>query len=111
MRNEVYISGIAAHDGQEVTLRGWLYGKRSSGKLHFLQIRDGTGVIQGVVSKKDVPEAVFEAASNVPQEASVEVRGKVARDTRSALGFELHVTDFRVLQGEAGDRKSTRLNY
>src|SRR5258708_4589744 len=102
MRNEIYIHDIAAHDGQEVTLRGWLYGKRSSGKLHFLQVRDGTGVIQCVVSKKDVPEAVFEAANGVPQEASVEVRGRVSKDPRSPRGFELHVTDFRVLQGEAG---------
>jgi asparaginyl-tRNA synthetase len=102
MRNEIYIQDIAAHEGQEVTLRGWLYGKRSSGKLQFLQIRDGTGVIQCVVSKKDVPEAVFAAATSVHQESSVEVRGKVARDPRSALGFELHVCDLRVLQGEAG---------
>jgi asparaginyl-tRNA synthetase len=102
MRNEIYIQEIAAHEGQEVTLRGWLYGKRSSGKLHFLQIRDGTGVIQCVVSKKDVPEAVFAAGTSVPQEASVEVRGKVARDSRSALGFELHVRNLIVLQGEAG---------
>src|SRR2546426_8479661 len=102
MRAWVYISDIAQHGGQEVTLKGWLYGKRSSGKLHFLQIRDGTGVIQCVVSKRDVPEAVFAAAERVPQEASVEVRGKVARDTRSALGFELQVSDLRVLQGEAG---------
>jgi asparaginyl-tRNA synthetase len=102
MRNEIYIHDIAAHDGQEVTLRGWLYGKRSSGKLHFLQVRDGTGVIQCVLSKKDVPEAVFEAGTSVPQEASVEVRGKVAKDSRSALGFELHVGDFKILQGESG---------
>jgi asparaginyl-tRNA synthetase len=102
MRNEIYIHDIAAHDGEEVTLRGWLYGKRSSGKLHFLQVRDGTGVIQCVLSKKDVPEAVFEAGTSVPQEASVEVRGKVAKDSRSALGFELHVGDFRILQGESG---------
>ncbi len=102
MRNELYISDIAAHDGEEVTLRGWLYGKRSSGKLHFLQVRDGTGVIQCVLSKKDVPEAVFAAGTAVHQESSVEVRGKVAKDARSALGFELHVTDLRVLQGEGG---------
>ena len=102
MEPHVYIQGIAAHDGQEVLLRGWLYGKRSSGKLHFLQVRDGTGVIQCVVSKKDVPEAVFAAAEKAPQEASVEVRGKVAKDPRSPLGFELHVSDLRVLQGETG---------
>jgi asparaginyl-tRNA synthetase len=102
MERHVYISDISRHDGEEVLLRGWLYGKRSSGKLHFLQIRDGTGVIQCVISKKDVPEESFAAADRVPQEASVEVRGKVARDPRSPLGYELHVTDFRILQGEAG---------
>jgi asparaginyl-tRNA synthetase len=102
METQVYISDIARHDGEEVTLRGWLYGKRSSGKLHFLQVRDGTGVIQCVVSKKDVPEAAFEAATNAHQEASVEVRGKVAKDTRSALGFELQTMDLKVLQGESG---------
>jgi asparaginyl-tRNA synthetase len=102
MEQQVYISDIAKHDGKEVTLRGWLYGKRSSGKLHFLQVRDGSGVIQCVVSKKDVPEAVFEAGTHANQEASVEVRGKVAKDARSALGYELQVTDLKVLQGEAG---------
>jgi asparaginyl-tRNA synthetase len=102
MEKHVYVSDIAAHEGQEVLLRGWLYGRRSSGKLHFLQVRDGTGTIQCIVSKKDVPEAVFAAAEHVPQEAAVEVRGKVARDPRSPLGFELQVTDLRVVQGEAG---------
>ncbi|MFN2549109.1 MAG: asparagine--tRNA ligase [Myxococcales bacterium] len=102
MEKQTYIADIASHDGQEVLLRGWLYGKRSSGKLHFLQIRDGTGIIQCVVSKKDVPEAVFAAGVAVHQEASVEVRGKVARDPRSPLGYELQVSDFKVLQGEAG---------
>src|SRR5215472_4692724 len=93
----IYISDIARHDGREVLLRGWLYAKRSSGKLHFLQIRDGTGTIQAVVSKKDVPEPAFAAGEKVPQEASVELRGKVAKDPRSPIGYELQVTDFRVL--------------
>src|SRR5207237_10588352 len=75
---------------------------RSSGKLHFLQLRDGTGIIQCVVSKKDVPEAAFAAAEHAPQEASVEMRGKVAKDPRSPIGYELHTADFRVLQGEPG---------
>jgi asparaginyl-tRNA synthetase len=102
MEQKVYISEIAKHEGEEVTLRGWLYAKRSSGKLHFLQVRDGSGVIQCVISKKDVPEAVFDAATHAHQEASVEVRGKVAKDARSALGFELQVSGFEMLQGEAG---------
>src|SRR2546425_10211369 len=102
MDRQVYIRDIAAEDGREVVLRGWLYGRRSSGKLHFLQVRDGTGLIQCVLSKKDVPEAVFAAAEKAPQEASVELRGKVAKDPRSPAGYELHVADFRVLQGEPG---------
>ena len=102
MEQQVYIRDIAAHDGRDVLLRGWLQGKRSSGKLHFLQVRDGSGTIQAVVSKKDVPETVFAAGEKAPQEASVELRGKVAKDPRSPAGYELHVTDFRVLQGEPG---------
>src|SRR5207302_7097907 len=102
MEKQTYIQEIAAHEGEEVVLRGWLYGKRSSGKLHFLQLRDGTGILQCVVSKKDVPEAAFAAAEHAPQEASVEVRGKVAKDPRSPIGYELHTADFRVLQGEPG---------
>ncbi|HEY2028757.1 MAG TPA: asparagine--tRNA ligase [Myxococcales bacterium] len=99
---QVYIQDISKHEGQEVTIRGWLYAKRSSGKLHFLQVRDGSGVIQCVVSKKDVPEPVFDAGTHAHQEASVEVRGKVTKDARSALGFELQVSDLKVLQGEGG---------
>src|SRR5947207_13706587 len=102
MDHRVYSRDIAAEDGREVLLRGWLYGKRSGGKLHFLQVRDGTGLIQCVLSKKEVPEAAFAGADKAPQEASLAVRGKVAKDPRSPLGFELHVTDFKVLQGEPG---------
>src|SRR5881409_3232395 len=100
MPPHIYIEDLRRHVGQEVLLRGWLYGKRSSGKLHFLQIRDGSGLIQCVVSRKDVPEAVFAAGDKAPQEASVEVRGKVSKDPRSPIGYELHVSDFKVLQGE-----------
>jgi asparaginyl-tRNA synthetase len=100
--SHVYIHDISQHAEQEVELRGWLYGKRSSGKLHFLQVRDGTGTIQCVVSKRDVPEAAFDAAGKANQEASLSVRGVVKADPRSPLGFELHVKDLSVLQGEAG---------
>lgn len=95
---QVYIEDISRHEGQQVTLRGWIYNKRSSGKLHFLQVRDGTGVIQCVVFKGDVSPEVFEAAEHVGQESSVEVTGLVKEDKRSPLGFELGVTDFKVLQ-------------
>jgi asparaginyl-tRNA synthetase len=100
--SRVYIEDIARYAGQTVTLKGWLYNKRSSGKLHFLQLRDGTGVIQCVVFKGDVSPEVFEAADKVSQESSIEVTGVVKEDKRSTLGFELGITDFKVLS-EAQD--------
>jgi asparaginyl-tRNA synthetase len=94
----VYIEDIGRHDGEVVTLKGWLYNKRSSGKLHFLQVRDGTGVIQCVVFKKDVPEEQFRLADHLPQESSLIVTGTVRRDERAPLGYELGVTDLQVVQ-------------
>ncbi len=98
----VYIQDIHQHEGQEVALKGWLYAKRSSGKLHFLQVRDGTGTIQAVLFKGDVPEELFAAADKLPQEASIAVRGAVKKDARSPLGFELSVKDLAVLQAAEG---------
>ncbi|MBY0405311.1 MAG: asparagine--tRNA ligase [Cyanobacteria bacterium] len=94
---KVYIDQIGQYVGQDVVLKGWLYNKRSSGKLHFLQVRDGTGIIQCVVFKGDVSPEVFESADKVSQESSIEVMGTVKEDKRSALGFELGVKDFKVL--------------
>ena len=79
-------------------LEGWLYQKRSSGKLHFLQVRDGTGVIQCVVFKGEVPEEVFERASRVTQESSVFIRGTVRADDRSSIGYELGVNSLEINQ-------------
>lgn len=95
------IENIHAYEGQEVTLSGWLYNKRSSGKIIFLQVRDGSGFIQGVVVKKEVQEAVFEICKNLPQESSFHVTGMVQRDERSALGYELLVTDVEVVSRAA----------
>ncbi|HVN86955.1 MAG TPA: asparagine--tRNA ligase [Candidatus Binatia bacterium] len=94
----VYIEDIAQHDGQEVTLRGWLYNKRSSGKLHFLQVRDGTGVLQCVVFKNDVPPEQFTLADHLTQESSLIVTGVVRADARAPLGFEIRVRDLQVIQ-------------
>lgn len=91
------IANIAAHDGQPVTLYGWLYNKRSSGKLHFLQLRDGTGVMQCVMFRGDVPPEQFEAADHAAQESAIRVSGVVRQDTRSVLGYELSVSAFEVL--------------
>src|SRR5215468_10882689 len=93
----VYIEDIAKYDGQTVTLKGWLYNKRSSGKLHFLLVRDGTGTLQCVVFKKDVPEEQFALADRLPQESSLIVTGTVRKDERAPLGYELGVTDLAVV--------------
>ena len=98
----VTIRDIAAHENQEVELRGWLYNKRSSGKLHFLQVRDGTGVIQAVVFKNDVPPEQFTRADHLGQETALVVRGLVRKDARSPIGFELSVKDLEVVS-EAKD--------
>jgi len=92
-----YVADIARHEGQEVTLRGWLHGRRSSGKLHFLQVRDGTGTIQCVVFKGSVTPEVFHEADHLPQETSLTVTGSVKKDPRSPLGYELDVKDLRVV--------------
>ena len=85
------IAGLSNHVGESVELKGWLYNKRGSKKLQFLEIRDGSGIVQGVVSKDDAPEA-FESASRLSQEASLRVSGVVARHPKQASVFELAVT-------------------
>lgn len=94
----VYISDVGAHDGEDVTIKGWLHNKRSSGKLHFLMIRDGTGVIQGVVSRADVSPDAFENASRLTQESSVIVSGRVRAEPRAPGGYELGVVTVEPVQ-------------
>ncbi|MBI5609318.1 MAG: asparagine--tRNA ligase [Deltaproteobacteria bacterium] len=83
------VADVARFEGQRVQIRGWLYNRRSKGKLHFLQVRDGSGVIQAVMFKGDVDEATFVAADHLTQETSILVSGTVRKDERSAIGFEL----------------------
>jgi asparaginyl-tRNA synthetase len=92
------IAEIGKHDGQTVTLRGWLYNLRESGKLLFPQFRDGSGVIQGVVPKNAVTPEVFEAFKTLTQESSVIVEGKVRTDKRAPGGYELDVVNVQVVQ-------------
>ncbi|MFE3975111.1 MULTISPECIES: asparagine--tRNA ligase [unclassified Peribacillus] len=82
---------------QEVTIGGWLASKRSSGKIAFLQIRDGSGFIQGVVVKADVGEEIFARAKSVSQETSLYVTGVIQKDERSPFGFELQVKDIEII--------------
>ncbi len=93
----VSIDQVASHSGDEVELRGWLYNRSSKGKLHFLQVRDGSGIIQCVVFKGDVSDEVFEAAAGVTQESSLIVRGEVREDPRSPLGYEIGVRDLKAV--------------
>jgi asparaginyl-tRNA synthetase len=92
----VYVADVSRHEGQEVTLHGWLHGRRSSGKLHFLQLRDGTGTIQCVVFKGNVSADAFAEADHLPQETSLAVTGMVKKDDRSPIGYELDVRGLRV---------------
>ncbi len=91
------IEKIGQHEGREVTIRGWLYNLRESGKLLFPIFRDGTGVIQGVVSQKENP-AAFEALRGLTQESSVIVTGRVRADARAPGGYELSLTGLQVVQ-------------
>jgi asparaginyl-tRNA synthetase len=92
------IATLGQHEGQSVTLHGWLYNSRESGKLLFPIFRDGTGTVQGVAHVKSVPPAVFEALKGLTQESSVIVTGKVRADKRAPGGFELDVEDIQVIQ-------------
>ena len=92
------IAEIGNHEGQSVTIRGWLYNLRESGKLLFPQFRDGSGVIQGVVPKNAVSPEVFGAIKGLTQESSVIVEGKVRADKRAPGGYELDVSNVQVLQ-------------
>ncbi len=92
------INAIGKHEGETVTIRGWLYNLRESGKLLFPQFRDGSGVIQGVVAKNAVAPEVFDSLKGLTQESSVIVEGKVRSDKRAPGGFELDVVGLEVLQ-------------
>ncbi|MGQ8947281.1 asparagine--tRNA ligase [Bacillus altitudinis] len=96
------INQVFKHVDEEVTIGAWIANKRSSGKIAFLQLRDGTGFIQGVVVKAEVEEEVFKLAKSVTQETSVYVTGQVTKDERSPLGFELQVKSIEVIH-EATD--------
>jgi asparaginyl-tRNA synthetase len=97
MAAHVYIDQLKQHVGEEVTLKGWLYGKRSSGKIHFLQLRDGTGIVQCVASRADVGEEAFARADKLAQETSLTLDGVVREDKRSPLGVEIHARSFQVV--------------
>jgi len=97
MKGHVDIRDLAAFEGKEVLIRGWLYAKRESGKIRFLVVRDGTGYLQVVAFAKEVSPEVFAACGSVGQESSLEVTGTVRREPRAPGGFEMGLKDLRVL--------------
>jgi asparaginyl-tRNA synthetase len=94
---QTYIEDIARHEGQPVTIKGWLANRRSSGKIHFLQVRDGSGFIQAVMSKATVGPDVFATADHLSQESAITVTGTVRADSRAPGGYELDVASFEVV--------------
>jgi asparaginyl-tRNA synthetase len=93
----VYIEDVSTYDGQSVTVRGWLVNRRSSGKIHFLQIRDGSGFLQAVVSKAAVGAEIFGRADHLSQESAIIVHGTVRADSRAPGGYELDVSGLEVV--------------
>lgn len=94
----IYIEDAGKHVGEEVTLWGWLHHKRSSGKIQFLMVRDGSGYIQGVLVKNAVAPDVFAAADTLTHESSIRVTGKVREDSRAPSGYEMDLTNVEAVQ-------------
>jgi asparaginyl-tRNA synthetase len=97
MPQHVYIEDVAPFDGQQITIKGWLYHKRSSGRIRFVVVRDGTGLMQCVASLADIGDAIFAAIDSLTQESSLTVTGKVRADKRAPGGFELEISGLEVL--------------
>ena len=97
----IWIHQLSEHAGKEVELRGWLANKRSSGKIGFLQVRDGSGRVQAVVSRSEVSDESWQAVQTVTQESTLRVRGTVRQDDRAPGGVELHATEVAVLHPSA----------
>lgn len=91
------IAGIGKYDGQDVQINCWLANSRSSGSIHFLNLRDGTGFLQGVVVKNEVSPELFSLADSLTQESSIIVSGKVRADKRAPSGYELTVKDIKLI--------------
>src|SRR5579884_578202 len=94
---DVRVEDLSKHVGETVTLRGWLYHRRSSGKLHFLEVRDGTGIVQCVVFKGNVSPETFTLADHIQQESSLEIVGNVKEHGKIKGQYEIDVKDVKVL--------------
>src|SRR5215469_9005646 len=103
MSSEISVPRIAVadaghHVGETVEIAGWLYNLRRSGKICFPQLRDGTGIMQCVAVKSELPEALFESLKDLTQESSLIIRGKVRAEQRAPGGFELDVESAEIVQ-------------
>lgn len=98
MATRIYIEEVKNHVGEEVEIRGWLFNKRSSGKIHFLIIRDGTGFIQGVAVKGEVKDEIFDLYDELTMESSIIIRGIVREDPRAPGGYELQLKDIKIVK-------------
>ena len=96
------IERLSEHVGRTVTLRGWLHNKSSKGKLHFVQLRDGSGYVQCVLFQMSVPPELFEGVGRAGQESSLVLEGEVVADERAPGGFEIQVKGGHVLQSVDG---------
>ena len=94
---QTHINKIGEHAGQDVTIKGWLHNRRSSGKIHFLVVRDGTGFLQVVMGKKDVDEATFQTADHLGQESAIIITGTVKAEARAAGGYEMIASGLEVV--------------
>src|SRR5688572_20214837 len=92
-----YIDKIGQYDGQQVTIKGWLHNRRSSGKIHFLTVRDGSGFLQVVMGKRDVDEATFTKADHLSQESAIIVTGSVKAEPRAIGGYEMIASGLEVV--------------
>lgn len=99
---KIRISDLGNFVGQEVTLKGWLFNKRSSGKIKFIILRDGSGYLQCVYFKGNLSPEVFDMADKIGQESSIEVNGKVKEEPRAPGGYELDATGLKIIS-EAHD--------
>ncbi len=94
----VHIENISRYEGKKVTIKGWLYNKRSSGKVRFILVRDGTGIIQSVISKDEVKDEIFEVADKITQESSMILTGMVRKDKRAPGGYEIVAKGLQIVQ-------------
>src|SRR3989338_6560627 len=97
MGSKIYIEELSKHVGESVTISGWVYTKRSSGKIRFLIVRDGTGMMQAVIVKANVSEEIFDRFDELTQVSSLRVSGKIRKEDRAPGGYEMDVSEIEII--------------